>query len=315
MKRIVILIFAGFLVLGAVYAQADDAQNRLVSGSFTTSTGLFFGGADNATFDSNATDSTEEKVYSRSFDENFVPYLAIDGQLDVANFFVYGGVLSAIPVPAGASGDANYPDSDAVAYRSKSENDSRLNKHFLAQIGLGYTFKINSSLSIAPAAGFSVRIRSVDGVDGKALLQGRTDSIDVTGVYMSSTEVTLFPSIGLKGAYAINEVFEVQLGGSFFPYVVSESELRSSFPYIEDQYQDFTGFGGTAELALLIHPPKISYLSFLAGFNYEGIYLKEGEISLRAEGFNVPEAAAVSSFSGEYNSTLFKVILGVKINL
>jgi hypothetical protein len=312
MKRIVVVMLVVFLVSGAVYA-----QDGLISGSFSTSTGSFFGRVDNATFnDQDGVDATEKKAYSRFFDETLVPYVAMEGQLNIGEFFIGGSALSALPLSGslGVSGDANFPESDLVAIRSESNSESRLNNHVLARVGLGYAFRFGA-LSVTPAAGFTAQLRSWDGVNGTSLVQGKTEAVDVTGVYMTSAEVTLYPSIGLNVGYAVNDLLEVSGGGGFLPYVVSETKLQSRFPYIENQYHQFTGLGATGELNLLIHPQNLSFLALVIGCSYEGIYLTKGKVFLQAGGLDVPEASEILGYSATYNSTLFRVNLGVKVSL
>jgi hypothetical protein len=297
------------LILRALHAQEEKS---LFSGSFSGSTGLFWGGVENAIQD----DSEEETVYTRSFEENWVPYIQVAGQFNIYDFFLKGLVVSGIPVRAGTAKDANFPGSDNIQWRSESENDSVLKEHFQGTLGLGYALHLlGGKLSLIPQGGFTYKTRSWNAADGEALLQGKTANAAVKGVYLNSTEVTLYPSIGVELGYGINEIFEVRAGGSFFPYVLSENTLKSYFPSIENNYNRLTGMGGSAEISFLIHPPKPSSLSFILSFGYEGIYLKDGDMSVQLEGFNVPAKTEYENYSSTYDSTSLKLTLGVQVSL
>ncbi|MDR2394999.1 MAG: hypothetical protein LBD93_12720 [Treponema sp.] len=56
------------LFLWVLYAQEGKPL-------FSGSTGLFWGGVENTLYD----DSAEETVYTRSFEENWVPYIQVGG--------------------------------------------------------------------------------------------------------------------------------------------------------------------------------------------------------------------------------------------
>ncbi|MDR2394998.1 MAG: hypothetical protein LBD93_12715 [Treponema sp.] len=219
--------------------------------------------------------------------------------------------VSGIPVRVGNVTDANYPDLEEIYLRSRSENDSVLKEHFQGSLGLGYAFHLGQ-FSLIPQGGFTYKTRSWDAADGKALLQERTVYAEVTGVYSNSTEVTLYPSVGLEGGYAINDFFEVRAAGSFFPYVLSETTLKSYFPSIEKNYTRLTGIGGSAEISFLFHLPK-SPLSFITSFGYEGIYLKDGNMAVQLEGFDVPSKTEPEGYSSTYDSTSFKFTLGALV--
>jgi hypothetical protein len=307
MKRFIMMIGALCLVCGILYAQ--EGKSRFFSGSFSVSSGLFWGGVENTLFDDrSATPSDQKTVYTRSLEENWVPYVQAGGQINFFDFFLKGAVVSAIPVRAGKAEDANFPDGED-ALRSRSENDSILKEHFQGSAGLGYAFRFGK-WQLVPQAGFTYRTRSWDAADGEALFQNQANYSSVNGVYNATTEVTMYPSIGLEGAFTINDLFEIRAGGNFFPYVLSETTLKNYFPNIENNYARFTGLGGSAELSFLFTPRKLQYLSLMAGFGYEGIYLKDGEVSLQAEGFNVPEKTEVDYYSAGYDSTAFKFTLG-----
>jgi hypothetical protein len=308
MKRFIMMIGALCLACGVLYAQ--ESKSRFFSGSFSVSSGLFWGSVENSLSDDRGdTPSDQKTAYTRSLEENWVPYVQAGGQLNFFDFFLKGAVISAIPVRAGKAEDANFPDSGEIALRSRSENDSVLKEHFQGNAGLGYAFHFGK-WQIIPQAGFTYKTRSWDAADGKALFQGRAEYYSVNGVYSSTTEVTMYPSIGLEGAFTINDLFEIRAGGNFFPYVLSETTLKNYFPNIENNYAKFTGLGGSAELGFLFTPRKLQYLSLMAGFGYEGIYLKDGDVSAQVEGFNVPEKTEIDYFSAAYDSTTFKFTLG-----
>jgi hypothetical protein len=237
------------LFLGVLYAQEGKP---LFSGSFSGSTGLFWGGVENTLHD----DSAEETIYTRSFEENWVPYIQVGGQVNVYDFFLKALAVSGIPVRAGNATDANYPDQEDILYRSRSENDSVLKEHFQGSLGLGYAFHLGK-FSLIPQGGFTYKTRSWDAADGEVLLQNSTVYAEVMGVYTNSTEVTLYPSVGLEGGYAINDLFEVRAAGSFFPYVLSETTLKNYFPSIENNYTRLTGIEGRAEISFLLTSAEI----------------------------------------------------------
>jgi hypothetical protein len=224
-------------------------------------------------------------------------------------------VLTGIPVKSGDAEAKSFPDSDNIAVRQIFEHSSVLKEHFRLNAGLEYSFAIGSRLSLTPLAAFAYQTRRLEAVDGRAVVAGNKDYANFTGHSFSITEVTMYPSIGLEGTYTINSMFDIRLAGAFYPYVSTEIEVRTNFPYIENSFFNLTGLGGSAELSGIFHPRNSNYFSLIVGFSYDGMYLKQGDVSVRVEGYETPETATVDGLESTFDSTLFKVKLGFIVTL
>ncbi len=146
-----------------------------------------------------------DKCISRlDWDENFCPYIGIIFKLNVYNILFDLGITNLIPEKSGKMRDYDFLISGSNDISHFSEHDAYLDKHFTADAGVGYVFRI-SEILIVPLFGYEYQNRkwsAQDGylqypVDGSAWT-GAEPAQGVSGTVISYEQMFYSPRIGVE---------------------------------------------------------------------------------------------------------------------
>jgi outer membrane protease len=296
-----------FFLLSAALVHAENP----LSGSLQTHLGTFFGGMNEYVYE----EGREHELSRLEWEENFVPYVAVTGDLNAWNFFLDLTLITAIPVKSGFMQDFDYmlPSSDATSHYSK--HDAMFEKHLEISPKLGYTFDFGKWY-IAPSFGILFRNRKWSAVKGYTQYPASgpwnedVEKKDMAGVVISYEESMWSPTVTLTGGCSIGERFETGLTATWYPYLfvntIDSHMIRAT--RFHDTMEG--GWGILAELYFTYHPKGTNMLDFTIAGGYEGIFAEKGTTASGAIGYD-NGLIIDSGYQSKMESNLGWVSLGV----
>jgi outer membrane protease len=296
-----------FFLFSAVLVHAENP----LSGSLQTHLGSFFGGMNEYVYE----EGREHELSRLEWEENFVPYVAVAGELTAWNFFLNLSLISAIPVKSGFMQDFDYmlPSSDETSHYSK--HDAMFEKHLEISPKIGYLFDFGKWY-IAPSAGILFRNRKWSAVDGytqypdKGPWNEGIEKKDMAGVVISYEESMWSPIVTLSGGFNIGERFGIGLTGTWYPYLfintIDSHMIRAT--RFHDTMEG--GFGILGELSFTYYPKGSDMLNFIFAAGYEGIFAEKGTTASGAIGYD-NGLVIDSGYQSKMESNLGWISLGV----
>jgi outer membrane protease len=297
-----------FVCAGAAHGESP------VSGSLEAFMGFFYGKTTEYVYDTG-----RERERSRlEWEEEFVPFITLTGEITFKIFFLDLSVLTAIPVSSGFMQDFDYMLPGSSAQSHYSRHNARFNNHLELYPSIGYAFDFGRWY-LAPSAGFLYRDRKWTAEDGYVQYpspgQPWSDSVEkrkTNGAIISYEELIWFPTVTLEGGFRINKLLEASLAGTWYPYM--EVETIDSHFLRETVFYDYMkgGMGFLAELSFVYKPSKSDMVNFIANIGFEGIYPRRGTSSVGAIGYDTG-IAEESGIQSKMESNLWWITLGVQI--
>jgi outer membrane protease len=296
-----------FFLLNAALVHAEIP----LSGSLQTHLGVFFGSMNEYVYE----EGREHELSRLEWEENFVPYLAVVGSLNISNFFIDLTLITAIPVQSGSMQDFDFmlPSSDETSHYSK--HDAMFEKHLEISPEIGFAFDFGKWY-IAPSVGILFRNRKWAAVDGYIQYPDNgpwnegVEKKDMAGVVISYEELMWCPTVSLALGFTIRDRVEIGLSGTWYPYMfvntIDSHMIRAT--RFHDTMEG--GLGMLGELSVTYHPKGTDMLNFIFAAGYEGIFAEKGTTASGAIGYD-NGLIIDSGYQSKMESNLFWVSLGV----
>ena len=278
-------------------------------------------------FDTGLTHGTSDEYvvqYSKTisrldWQEQWIPLISIAGQVNFFNCFAGGAVRYAIPLKSGSMQDYDFLLANATAVSLYSQHDAYLDKDFSVSAHLGCTFELQNWHCI-PSAGFLYRSRKWTAVDGYTqypsdggMWTGNEPKRTVTGTGISYEQSIQFFFAAITIRYTLNKNFEIDLNGSFYPYIWAQS-LDSHF-LKEKQFYDNgmkNGIGGKIGLSALQYPTATANrFAVTVNVEYEIIGRLKGDTASSPIGVTDAEMTKSDGYGSKMENNEWHIEAGV----
>jgi outer membrane protease len=302
--------------LVCIWISAQAYAEIPIGGSLQTHIGMFFGGMTEYVYEK----GRDQELSRLEWEENFVPYVVVSGELDIWKFFLEASVITAIPIRSGLMRDYDYmlPGSDVQSHYS--EHDAIFDKHLEIAPKLGYFFSIGR-FSFAPSIGILFRSRKWTATGGFAQYPSvgawseDTPKEKMAGAVISYEESTWFPTVSLESGFAINDRFNLGLTAVWYPYL--DIKTIDSHYIRKTQFHDTMrgGMGCLAELSImysLYSKRKATGHHFLAAVGYEGLFPPKGTTDIGSVGYDTG-LVRDENYQSKMESNLFWFSLGIML--